>query len=174
MPMEDHEPSEHGVVTQHSGEARHDGQEKVEDMGADMMGAGPDDSPQREWYPKTHKPYQPVYDTFVINGRAFPYTEPLLVKEGERVRIRIINVGYEPHFIHTHSHKFLVAAKDGTPVSNPEKLDTVQIGPGQRVDIVLIADNPGVWPLHCHRLVHVANDHIYPGGMLTVLRYVDE
>jgi FtsP/CotA-like multicopper oxidase with cupredoxin domain len=52
-------------------------------------------------------------------------------------------------------------------------MDTVQVGPGQRVDILLTADNPGVWPLHCHRLTHVANDHIYPGGMMTVIRYVD-
>lgn len=83
----------------------------------------------------------------------------------------LVNSCFEPHYIHTHSHKFLVVARDGTPVGDPLKMDTVLVGPGQRVDILLTADNPGVWPLHCHRLPHAANDHIYPGGMLTMIRY---
>ena len=129
---------------------------------------------ERHWYPKTYNPYTPVYDTFTINGRTFPFTEPLEVREGERVRIRIINAGYEPHFMHLHAHPYEVVARDGNPVKNPETRDTVEVGPGQRVDILLHADNPGVWPFHCHNLRHVANDNIYPGGMLTFVRYVDE
>jgi FtsP/CotA-like multicopper oxidase with cupredoxin domain len=128
---------------------------------------------KRDWYPETYKAYQPVYDGFTINGRSFPFTEPVDVKEGERVRIRFINAGYQPHFMHTHSHKFQVVARDGSPVDEPQKRDTVQVGPGQRVDIILFADNPGIWPFHCHRLDHVANEHIYPGGMLTFIRYIE-
>jgi FtsP/CotA-like multicopper oxidase with cupredoxin domain len=182
MPAEGHGGGEHGVVTEHKGVPRHEGKEAPgheEEMKmkppSDMETAEkkPAEKGERDWYPTTHKAYKPVYDTFTINGRSFPYTEPLEVREGEKVKIRIINAGYEPHFIHTHSHKFLVVARDGTPVETPQKLDTVQVGPGQRVDILLTADNPGVWPLHCHRLTHVANDHIYPGGMMTVIRYVD-
>jgi FtsP/CotA-like multicopper oxidase with cupredoxin domain len=52
-------------------------------------------------------------------------------------------------------------------------MDTVEVGPGQRVDILLDANNPGVWPFHCHRLNHIANDNIYPGGMLFIMRYID-
>ncbi len=133
----------------------------------------PDAPTVRDWYPKTFKAYSPVYDGFTINGRSFPYTEPLDVKNGERVRIRLINAGYQPHFMHTHSHKFQVVARSGSRVNEPQLIDTVEIGPGQRVDIILIADNPGVWPLHCHRIDHLANDKIYPGGMLTFLRYVE-
>jgi FtsP/CotA-like multicopper oxidase with cupredoxin domain len=75
--------------------------------------------------------------------------------------------------MHIHSHKFLVTHRDGRPLATPEELDTVQIGPGQRADLLLVADNPGIWPFHCHSLDHVANDRIYPGGMLTFLRYMD-
>lgn len=158
MPMEGHE--EHGVVTEHPGAPVHE---------------HPGEKPEkRDWYPETYKEYKPIYDTFIINGRAFPYTEPIEVREGERVRIRLINVGYEPHFIHTHSHKFIVTHRDGTPVETPVKMDTVEVGPGQRVDILLFADNPGVWPMHCHRTIHVANDSIYPGGMLTFIKYIKE
>jgi FtsP/CotA-like multicopper oxidase with cupredoxin domain len=154
-PMADHK--EHGVVTEHPGVPRHEEHAKK--------------PAKRDWYPETHIPYQPVYDGFTINGRAFPFTEPVTVKKGERVRIRFINTGYKSHFMHTHSHKFIVVARSGSPVQEPQKVDTVEIGAGQRVDIILFADNPGIWPFHCHRLDHVANDHIYPGGMMTFIVY---
>ena len=126
---------------------------------------------QRDWYPETYEPQNNVYDGFTINGRSFPLTEPMIVKEGERVRIRFINSGYQQHFMHVHSHKFVVVARDGSYVDEPQKIDTVGIGPGQRVDIILLADNPGIWPFHCHKLNHVTNEHIYPGGMLMFMKY---
>jgi FtsP/CotA-like multicopper oxidase with cupredoxin domain len=157
MKMEGHE--EHGVVTEHPGVPRHEHEKE---------------KPQkRDWYPETYAPYQPVYDGFSINGRSFPFTEPLEVKKGEKVLIRIINAGYKSHFIHSHSHKFRVVARSGSPVSEPQKIDTVEIEPSNRVDIILYADNPGIWPFHCHRLDHLANEHIYPGGMLTFIKYID-
>jgi plastocyanin len=126
---------------------------------------------ERGWYPEIYPPHQDVYDGFTINGRSFPFTEPLIVKQGERVRIRFINAGYVEHFMHTHSQKFIVVARDGSYVNEPQKRDTVGIGPGQRVDIILEADNPGTWPFHCHRLDHITNEHMYPGGMLTFIHY---
>jgi FtsP/CotA-like multicopper oxidase with cupredoxin domain len=66
-----------------------------------------------------------------------------------------------------------VTHRDGLPLPEQFKLDTVEVGPGQRVDILLIADNPGVWPIHCHRLNHVANDNVYPGGMMGHIRYIE-
>jgi FtsP/CotA-like multicopper oxidase with cupredoxin domain len=157
MNMEGHE--EHGIVTEHPGVSQHE---------------HPMEKPQkRDWYPETYLPYQPVYDGFTINGRSFPFTEPLQVKEGEKVLIRIINAGYQSHFIHSHSHKFRVVARSGSPVNEPQKIDTVEIGAGNRVDILLYADNPGIWPFHCHRLDHITNEHIYPGGMLTFIQYMD-
>jgi FtsP/CotA-like multicopper oxidase with cupredoxin domain len=149
----------HGVVTMHKGappEHKH----------------AADRTEKRDYYPKTHNPHNPVYDAFTINGRAFPLTEPVYVKNGEKVRIRFINTGYQSHFMHTHSHKFRVIARDGSYVDEP-LIDTVHVGPAQRVDIILYADNPGIWPFHCHRLNHVANDHIYPGGMLSFIVYED-
>jgi FtsP/CotA-like multicopper oxidase with cupredoxin domain len=150
----------HGVMSVHKGsqpEHAHPGDRKE----------------KRDYYPKTHNPHNPVYDAFTINGRAFPLTEPVYVKTGEQVRIRFINAGYQPHYLHTHSHKFRVVARDGAYVDEPQLIDTVHIGAAQRVDIILYADNPGIWPFHCHRLNHVANDHIYPGGMLTFIVYED-
>lgn len=158
MPMEEHD--EHGVMTIHEG--------------APPVHEHPAEKPKkRDWYPKTHRPHTDVYDGFTINGKSFPFTEPVVVKQGERVRIRFINAGYQPHFMHTHSHKFIVVARGGAYVNEPQKIDTVEIGPGQRVDIILFADNPGIFPFHCHRIDHVTNEHIYPGGMLTFIQYID-
>jgi len=156
MKMEGHE--EHGVVTEHPGQPRHEHGNKPA---------------ERDWYPETYAAYQPIYDGFTINGRSFPFTEPLDVKKGEKVLIRIINAGYQPHFMHVHSHKFQVVARSGSPVNEPQKIDTVEVGAGNRVDILLEADNPGIWPFHCHRLDHVTNEHIYPGGLLTFIRYIE-
>ena len=151
--------------------------------GHGMMSVHPDSPPvqehagetpkKRDWFPVTHLPHDEVYDGFTINGKSFPLTEPIMVKKGERVRIRFINVGYQSHFMHTHSHKFQVVARDGAYVDEPQKIDTVEVGPAKRVDIILYADNPGIWPFHCHRLNHVTNEHIYPGGMLTYIVYED-
>ena len=156
--MEGHD--EHGVMSIHEGSPpvhEHAGEKPA----------------KRDWYPKTHLPREEIYDGFTINGKSFPFTEPVVVKKGERVRIRFINVGYKQHFMHTHSHKFRVVTRDGAYVNEPQKIDTVGIGPGQRVDIILYADNPGIWPFHCHRLDHVTNERIYPGGMLTFIVYED-
>ncbi|UCH45673.1 MAG: multicopper oxidase domain-containing protein [Nitrospiraceae bacterium] len=150
----------HGTVTMHEGatpEHMHPGERKV----------------KRDYYPETYNPHNPVYDAFTINGKSYPLTEPVYVKTGETIRIRFINAGNQPHYMHTHSHKFRVVARDGSYVDEPQLIDTVHIGSGQRVDILLKADNPGIWPFHCHRLNHIANDHIYPGGMLTFIVYED-
>jgi FtsP/CotA-like multicopper oxidase with cupredoxin domain len=107
------------------------------------------------------------------DGVPFVSQNPVAKGETHTFEFTATNDDYEPHYIHTHSHKFLVVARDGASVKEPLEMDTVHVGPGQRVDILLTADNPGVWPLHCHNLLHVANDHVYPGGMLAVIRYVD-
>jgi plastocyanin len=149
---------EHGVITLHEESPpmhEHEAEKKK----------------KRDWYPVTHPSHQDVHDGFTINGRSFPFTEPVIVKKGEKVRLRFINVGYKQHFMHTHSHRFTVVARDGSYVDEPQQIDTVGIGPGQRVDVIFEATNPGTWPFHCHRLDHITNENIYPGGMLTFIHY---
>ncbi len=106
-------------------------------------------------------------DLFLINGRMHGAVPPLVVSEGDRVRIRLMHAGALPHAFHIHGHSFKVVATDGNPVpevAQPTK-DTVLIGPGERYDLELLADNPGVWMVHCHMEPHMAN------GMMTLLAY---
>ena len=115
-----------------------------------------------------------AYDVFTLNGRSFPDTEPLRLALGEVARIRLINVGALPHFMHLHGNSFLVTHRDGARLAEPVVLDTVEVGPGQRVDILVVANNPGLWPFHCHSAPHVTNAGAYPGGMLTGILMGDD
>lgn len=105
------------------------------------------------------------YNIFTVNGRIFPDIDPLMVKEGERILIRLINAGtQEIHPMHTHGHSFKVVAIDGNPVpqSAQQMRDNLPILPGERYDIELVADNPGVWLFHCHHVHHAAAGMIIP------------
>lgn len=112
-----------------------------------------------------------VYDYFTINGRSFPNTQPIRVRKGDVVRMRLIGAGDLSHSIHIHGHVFLVAFKDGRPLSSPYEADTIVVGPGERYDIILTADNPGRWAIHDHVDSHTLNGDKPMGGVMTVIEY---
>lgn len=98
------------------------------------------------------------FNLFTFNSRIFPGTAPLLARPGERVRIRIGNVGQEDHPIHIHGHRFKVVATDGgdIPASAQWSETTVLVAPGQTRTFEFTATE-GDWPLHCHRRHHPMN-----------------
>ncbi|MCB9772645.1 MAG: copper oxidase [Candidatus Omnitrophica bacterium] len=117
-----------------------------------------------EWFvePGTKTPNVNVmtdFNIFTFNSRAFPGTAPLVVKTGERVRIRFGNVGQESHPFHLHGYNFKVVATDGgeIPESAQWPETTVVVFPGQTRDIEFVANVPGDWALHCHRRHHPMN-----------------
>ncbi|KHF27742.1 Multicopper oxidase mco [Anoxybacillus sp. BCO1] len=93
-----------------------------------------------------------MYDIFTINGKSGQAIEPLKVKKGEKVRLRLINAGYMSHKLHLHGHSFKIVATDGQPLNDPQPIkdELLNIAPGERYDIEFIADNPGEWLLECH------------------------
>jgi len=103
---------------------------------------------------------------FTVNGKAFPGVEPIKLLQGEKVRVRMINVGYQVHSMHLHGQSFVVTHRDGRRLKVPQEQDTILIGPGERYDLVFTATNPGLWLFHCHVVPHVTNDGQYPGGLL--------
>jgi FtsP/CotA-like multicopper oxidase with cupredoxin domain len=110
-------------------------------------------------------------DYFGLNGRAFPGTQPIRVKKGDVVRVRLIGAGGELHEMHTHGHTFWVTHKDGHPLPQPYKADTILLGPGERYDLIFEADNPGRFIFHDHMDTHVTNAGKYPGGIVTIVEY---
>jgi plastocyanin len=95
------------------------------------------------------------------------YDGPIRIAEGERILIRLINAGHLAHPIHTHGHSFTVVATDGNPVPEAARWlkDTILVSAGERYDLELVGDNPGVWMVHCHIEHHMAN------GMMTTIWY---
>ncbi|HLF73403.1 MAG TPA: copper oxidase [Anaerolineales bacterium] len=112
---------------------------------------------------------------FTINGKAFPATEEITVKKGERVHLRLIGIGQFIHPMHLHGFPFEIAATDGRPVPKGARLlkDTVSVAPGERYDIEFVAAEPGRWMLHCHILHHTTNDNVEPGGLMLMINVVE-
>ncbi|WP_394138719.1 multicopper oxidase family protein [Cytobacillus oceanisediminis] len=108
-----------------------------------------------------------AYDIFTINGKSGDSIDPLIVKEGEKIRIRLVNVGFMSHKIHLHGHKFKVAAIDGQELNKPQEIQdqVISIAPGERYDIEFTADNPGEWFIECH------GDMEGTKGMKTKIQY---
>jgi FtsP/CotA-like multicopper oxidase with cupredoxin domain len=103
-----------------------------------------------------------------INGKSFPYTQPLTAKLGQMIRVRYMNEGLLIHPMHLHGLPQQVIAQDGWPVPNPWKCDTLDIAPGQRWDVLVKCDAPGIWAYHCHILTHSESSHGM-FGMVTAL-----
>ncbi|MEV6758242.1 multicopper oxidase family protein [Streptomyces sp. NPDC051214] len=90
-----------------------------------------------------------------INGRVFPDTPMLMIKEGDLARATFINRGSEDHPMHLHGHHMLVLSKNGKRASgSPMWQDTVLVRPGEEVQVAFKADNPGIWMDHCHNFFH--------------------
>jgi FtsP/CotA-like multicopper oxidase with cupredoxin domain len=117
-----------------------------------------------EWAipPGTSRPNPMVmldFNTFTFNGRAWPGTAPLVVKRGDRVRVRLANLSMDNHPIHIHGHRFQVTGTDAGPVPPSARFyeNTVDVPVGATRDFEFVADNPGDWPLHCHKSHHTMN-----------------
>jgi manganese oxidase len=108
------------------------------------------------------------YHGFTLNGKGFPATEPIVVKRGQKLRIRYMNEGMMIHPMHLHGMHMTVIDKDGWPQPAPWKCDTLNIAPGERWDVIVNCNNPGTWAFHCHILTHAESEHgMY--GMVTAL-----
>ncbi len=99
------------------------------------------------------------FNLFSFNGRVFPGTAPLIVKRGQRVRVRLANLSMDSHPIHIHGVHFVESGTDGgpTPVSAQIRETTVNVPPGTTRDIEFVPDLPGDWAMHCHKNHHTMN-----------------
>lgn len=95
---------------------------------------------------------------WTINGKSFPDHDDLVVREGERVRLRFVNESMMFHPMHVHGHTF--GLREGGA-----RKDTVIVRPMTSVDVNLDANNPGQWMTHCHNIYHAET------GMMTMLSY---
>jgi len=113
-------------------------------------------------HPGTYRPDPAVmldFNIFTFNSKVFPAIEHLVVRTGDRVRIRIANLSMDEHPIHLHGHAFRVTATDGGRIPPPGQWPetTVLVPVGATRDVEFIADAPGDWAFHCHKSHHTMN-----------------
>ncbi len=104
-----------------------------------------------------------------LNGKAGPDCTPMIVKQGERVRIRMINIGMDHHPIHLHGMQFVMTGTEGGRV--PQQLwydmNTIIVGVAQARNIEFEAKYLGDWMLHCHLPHHMMNQMVSMVGPVT-------
>jgi hypothetical protein len=109
------------------------------------------------------------FNWLTFNGKAGPASTPLIIRQGERVRIRIINLGMDHHPIHLHGFTFQETGREGA--RQPEALwargNTVLVGVAQARDIEFVADRVGDWMFHCHLPHHMMNQMSSNVGPMT-------
>jgi FtsP/CotA-like multicopper oxidase with cupredoxin domain len=116
---------------------------------------------------------------FTINGKAYPDTETIEARVGDRIRFRFVgsNAAFI-HPMHIHGGPFTVVETDGEPIPEAARFekDTINVGPGERYDVVWEARQPGKWLLHCHIPHHTTNNNVEQdgGGGLTIIINVTE
>jgi FtsP/CotA-like multicopper oxidase with cupredoxin domain len=131
------------------------------------------------WYPLPAKSVDRIFNLKLtsfnsLNNHSYkmvpeapyePNPYPLRVQDGERVQINLLNNDVNGHPIHLHGHSFQVIQIDGKPINGAVR-DTVFVQAGcHNVSIIFDADNPGIWPLHCHFEYHMT------AGMVTTVEY---
>jgi len=86
--------------------------------------------------------------------------DPIPMRDGERVRVTLINDTMMTHPIHLHGHLFELVTGHG---AHAPRKHTVNVAPGGKVtwDVTAI---PGDWAFHCHMLLHMA------AGMMRVVQ----
>lgn len=88
------------------------------------------------------------YSHSTVNGRMLGFGDPIRVKQGQKVLLRVLNASATLlHDIALPGHRFLVTALDGNPVPKPAMVETLRLGPAERVDAVVEMNQPGVWVL---------------------------
>jgi FtsP/CotA-like multicopper oxidase with cupredoxin domain len=107
---------------------------------------------------------QGAFDSWTINGKSYPDTDTIMLREGKRYRLRMTNHSTDDHPVHLHRHTFEVTSLDGMPLSGLNK-DVVIIPGNTTAEVDFTANNPGATLFHCHNQTHM------DFGFMTLFRY---
>lgn len=92
--------------------------------------------------------WQLGYNYFTINGRMLGHGEPIRVRQGERLKLQVLNASAsEIRSLALPGHAFEVVSLDGNPVPRPAKVPVLWLAPGERIGAIVTMTNPGVWVL---------------------------
>jgi hypothetical protein len=109
------------------------------------------------------------FNWLTFNGKSGPACTPLIVRLGDRVRLRLINLGMDHHPIHLHGHQFVITGTEGgrQPKATWGPNNTILVGVAQSRTVEFVANNPGNWMIHCHLPHHMMNQMSSMVGPMT-------
>ena len=109
------------------------------------------------------------FNWLTFNGKSAPACTPLIVRLGDRVRLRFINLGMDHHPMHLHGHQFVITGTEGgrQPKATWGPNNTVLVGVAQARTVEFVANNPGNWMIHCHLPHHMMNQMSSTVGPMT-------
>jgi hypothetical protein len=114
--------------------------------------------------------YAPRY--FLINGKAYPATDPIPTVAGHRVLLRYVNAGNQYHSMSVLGAHQSVIGLDGSPLSASRSYVAETFGPGQTTDAIVTAPaataDARLAVYDGSLLLHSSNTAGF-GGMLTFL-----
>jgi FtsP/CotA-like multicopper oxidase with cupredoxin domain len=88
------------------------------------------------------------YKYATINSHMLGAGEPIRVKQGQRVLLRLLNASATENVVLAlPGHQFKIIAMDGNPVPNPRSVEVLSLAVAERVDAVVEMNAPGVWVL---------------------------
>ena len=104
-----------------------------------------------------------AFNWFTFNGRSGPYGTPMVMRLGNRVRIRMVNFSSMSHHpIHFHGHTAWITGTEGGRIPESAWIPTnnILVGVAQVREFEFVANNPGDWMFHCHMFHHNMNHMI--------------
>ncbi|MGA2741500.1 MAG: multicopper oxidase domain-containing protein [Bryobacteraceae bacterium] len=109
-----------------------------------------------------------IYQAFSVNSRSLGFGDPIRVRAGQKVMLRILNASATMvHRVALAGHKFEVVALDGNRVPTPREVEVLELGPAERVDAVVTMSQPGVW------ILGEVDDRVRNAGLGVVVEYAD-
>lgn len=109
------------------------------------------------------------YRSFAINGKTMQASDPIRVTKGEQVLFHFVNASAtENRKIALPGHRFKVIALDGNPVPKPATVEVLELGVAERIDAIVLMDNPGKW------ILGVLLDEDREGGMARIIEYAGQ
>lgn len=110
-----------------------------------------------------------AYDYATINGRMLGYGEPIRVREGQRLLLRVLNASATvTHWLALSGHSFMVLTMDGNPVAVQAAVNALRLAPAERADVLVAMNSPGVW------ILGETRDEIRKAGMGVFVEYAGQ
>jgi FtsP/CotA-like multicopper oxidase with cupredoxin domain len=118
-------------------------------------------------------PYRP--DVFTINGLDYPLNMNdtlgnIMAQIGDSIYIAVVNSGHMAHAIHFHGYHVQILQSFLNSQMNNWNKDSIPIQSRDVVLLLLVPDQPGMYPVHDHNLTAVTSSGGYSGGMMTMIQ----